>query len=64
MRVSRRTFLKGAGAGGATIAAARLLGGPGTTLVMAQEGDASPVLDTVPATCWIGKQECGMLAHG
>jgi len=63
MRVSRRTFLKGAGAGGASIAALRLLGGPGTTLVSAEEAGGPPVLDTVPATCWIGKQECGMVAH-
>jgi anaerobic selenocysteine-containing dehydrogenase len=63
MPVSRRTFLKGVGAGGASVAALRLLGGPGTTLVSAQEGGGPAVFDTVPATCWIGKQECGMVAH-
>src|SRR3990172_8008987 len=63
MRVSRRTFLKGVGAGGASVAALRLLGGPGTTLVAAGEGSRAPLFDTVPSTCWIGKQECGMVAH-
>src|SRR3989304_2429996 len=54
MRVSRRTFLKGAGAGGASIAALRLLGGPGTTLVSAGEAGGPPGLDTAPGTGWIG----------
>jgi anaerobic selenocysteine-containing dehydrogenase len=63
MRVSRRTFLKGVGAGGASVAALRLLGGPGETLVSARESGRPPLYDTVPSTCWIGKQECGMVAH-
>jgi anaerobic selenocysteine-containing dehydrogenase len=63
MRVSRRTFLKGAGAGGASVAALKLLGGPGTALVSAEATTRPPLFDTVPATCWIGKQECGMVAH-
>jgi len=63
MRVSRRTFLKGAGAGGASVAALKLLGGPSSILASAEEGSRPPLFDTVPATCWIGKQECGMVAH-
>jgi anaerobic selenocysteine-containing dehydrogenase len=62
MRFSRRTFLQGVGVGGAAVATTRLLG-PGVTLAQAQDQDLPPVVDTVPATCWIGKQECGMVAH-
>ena len=62
MKVSRRTFLKGTGATGAAVAASRLLSGPGETLALAQT-TGTPVEDFVPATCWIGKQECGMVAH-
>lgn len=62
MRVSRRTFLKGSGAAGAGVAATRLLSGPGETLAYAQSSGAT-VEDYVPATCWIGKQDCGMVAH-
>ncbi len=62
MAVTRRTFLKGAGASAAALAAAQLLEGPGETLAYAQGADTF-VEDYVPATCWIGKQECGMFAH-
>ena len=62
MKLSRRTFLKGTGATGAAMAATRLLSGPGETLALAQ-AQSAPVEDYVPATCWIGKQECGMVAH-
>lgn len=44
------------------MAATQLLSGPGETLALAQASSA-PVEDYVPATCWIGKQECGMVAH-
>jgi anaerobic selenocysteine-containing dehydrogenase len=63
MRVTRRTFLKATGATGVAAAAAnRLLSGPGETLALAGSTTAI-VEDFVPATCWIGKQECGMVAH-
>lgn len=63
MRVSRRTFLKGAGAGGAVLAADRLVGGPLQTLVRAEESAVPMAEDWVPTTCWIGKQDCGLLAR-
>jgi anaerobic selenocysteine-containing dehydrogenase len=43
------------------MAASRLLTGPGETLALARSTDTTE--DFVPATCWIGKQECGMVAH-
>lgn len=63
MRIKRRTFLKGVGAGSAAAAASRLLGGPLETLATADEAHASLTEDWVPTTCWIGKQDCGILAR-
>jgi sulfite dehydrogenase (quinone) subunit SoeA len=45
------------------VAALRLLAGPGDALVSAEAAGRPPLYDTVPSTCWIGKQECGMVAH-
>ena len=61
MRVTRRTFLKGTGATGAAIAASRLLRGPET--LRAAEIAQPIVEDLVPTACWIGKQDCGILAR-
>lgn len=67
MQLTRRTFLKASAATGATVAASRFLFGPLTTLGAADESDTegrTGVIDEwVPTTCWIGKQDCGMLAH-
>jgi anaerobic selenocysteine-containing dehydrogenase len=61
MRVTRRTFLKGTGAAGAALAASRLLRGP-ETLRAAEV--AQPIgEDLVPTACWIGKQDCGLIAR-
>ena len=49
MAVTRRTFLKGAGAGAAALAAAQVLDGPGQTLALAQDPGVF-VEDFVPAT--------------
>jgi len=64
MSVTRRTFLKGTGgaAGGGLLAS--LLSGKPKTLVAATE----PAIrgageEWVPTTCWIGKQDCGILAR-
>jgi anaerobic selenocysteine-containing dehydrogenase len=61
MKFSRRTFLKGAGAGGAAAAASRLIDGPG--VLRADESPRRVVEDFVPTTCWIGKQDCGLVAR-
>ena len=62
MAITRRTFLRGVGAGGVAAATTRLvLGGPETLL--AQETPSALVEDVVPTTCWIGKQDCGILAR-
>jgi anaerobic selenocysteine-containing dehydrogenase len=60
-RLTRRKFLVSAGAGaGAVAAASRLLpaerGGAGTA-------DTPLVEEWIPTACWIGKQDCGMLAR-
>ncbi len=64
MNITRRTFLKGSAAAGGTLIAGRLLSGELETLVAAPPG-ASPALaeEWVPTTCWIGKQDCGILAR-
>ncbi len=68
MKHSRRTFLKlsGATAAGAAIATQVSpwnLGIP-SILRPTTPKDAAPATeDFVPTTCWIGKQECGMIAR-
>jgi len=65
--VTRRTFVKTSAiaAGGALAAKEFLFGGLDTLAFespLAIKGQAG-VTDVVPTTCWIGKQDCGMLAH-
>lgn len=63
MTMDRRTFMKvsAAGGAGAYVAYKTLshLGGLSTVEAAANPG----VEDFVPTTCWIGKQECGILAR-
>ncbi len=63
MKLTRRTFLKaGAGtAGGGALAS--FLSGKSKTLVAQAEAQAQASEEWVPTTCWIGKQDCGMLAR-
>ncbi len=67
MRMTRRTFLKGSAAAGVTVAAGRYLFGQLDTLqAMGVDGSALqtvPAEEWVPTTCWIGKQDCGILAR-
>ncbi|MBI4506343.1 MAG: molybdopterin-dependent oxidoreductase, partial [Chloroflexi bacterium] len=64
MKLTRRTFLKGSAATGGAVLASRLAQGELETLVGAKpESQAAPVEELVPTTCWIGKQDCGMLAR-
>ena len=65
--VTRRTFVKTSviATGGALAAKEFLFGGLDTLAFespLAIEAQAR-VTDVVPTTCWIGKQDCGMLAH-
>ncbi|GIX47178.1 MAG: molybdopterin oxidoreductase molybdopterin-binding subunit [Candidatus Tectimicrobiota bacterium] len=61
MKTTRRTFLKGAAGG---LLASRLLGGKLETLTAAPAPAAEAAGEAwVPTTCWIGKQDCGMLAR-
>ncbi len=63
MQLTRRTLLKGAGAaaGGALISTRFIPGG--SEALGAEEAAATGVEDWVPTACWIGKQDCGMLAR-
>ena len=65
MRLSRRTFLKGSAAAGATVVASRFLFG-GPDLLATKDAEVSSQAlskDWMPTTCWIGKQDCGILAR-
>ena len=64
MKVTRRTFLKGSAAAGGLLAASRFAEGGLLTLTARDPGSAgADVEEWVPTTCWIGKQDCGILAH-
>ena len=64
MKLTRRTFLKaGAGAAGGGALASFLSGGPKTLVARAEAAAQGAVEELVPTTCWIGKQDCGMLAR-
>lgn len=66
MKVSRRTVLKGGGALGAGLFVTRYLpgwpgAGGGEEL---PAGEATQLIEAwSPTTCWIGKQDCGVLAR-
>ena len=66
MKVSRRTVLKGSGVLGAGLLVSRFTPGwPGADGQSAQDLAATAQLteDWVHTTCWIGKQDCGILAR-
>ena len=64
MKLTRRTVLQGSAAAGGTALASRLVVGELETLVSARPAEyAAPVEDYVPSACWIGKQDCGILAR-
>ncbi|MFN7085605.1 MAG: molybdopterin-dependent oxidoreductase [Burkholderiales bacterium] len=64
MKITRRTFLKGSAVvGGSTALSSFLARDPISLVAAAEKGAASAVEDFVPTTCWIGKQDCGMLAR-
>jgi sulfite dehydrogenase (quinone) subunit SoeA len=63
--ISRRRFLQGSAAvGGGALVARRFLFGAPETLIRASAATRAPAVeDFVNTTCWIGKQECGMIAR-
>lgn len=64
MGISRRSFLKGSAmVGGAAVASKFLFGELETLIAGGPAASADVVEDVVPTTCWIGKQDCGMLAR-
>lgn len=67
LKVTRRNLLKTGAAVGALTAASSLFVGRMNTIraVGAPKPDLqlTPVEEWVPTTCWIGKQDCGMLAR-
>ncbi|MEX2557693.1 MAG: molybdopterin-dependent oxidoreductase [Actinomycetota bacterium] len=63
MKLSRRTFLKGVGAGGGALATTRFFTDGPQTLVAKTTAGAALKEELVPTACWIGKQDCGIVAR-
>ncbi|HLC42624.1 MAG TPA: molybdopterin-dependent oxidoreductase [Methylomirabilota bacterium] len=64
MTITRRKFLKGSAvAGGAAALTSFLSRDPKTLVAAAEKSGAATAEEWVPTTCWIGKQDCGMLAR-
>ena len=66
MAVTRRRFLQSSAAAGALVAGRKLLFGDLDVLGRVAGGSrvALPLVeDFVPTACWIGKQDCGMIAR-
>jgi anaerobic selenocysteine-containing dehydrogenase len=64
MGITRREFLKGSAILGGSLVLGRFLQGGLETLVAAPAGQTSTwIEDWVPTACWIGKQDCGLLAR-
>ncbi|MFV1960961.1 MAG: molybdopterin-dependent oxidoreductase, partial [Acidimicrobiia bacterium] len=61
--VTRRTFIKGSAAVGGTAAVSKYLFDPVDWVARADAIAVAPVEDRVFTTCWIGKQDCGMMAR-
>ena len=63
--ITRRTFMKGSAvAAGGAVVVPKFLFGPSTSLAeMENARFQAPVEDVIATTCWIGKQDCGMLAR-
>ena len=61
MTISRRSFLKGSAAVGGGLIAGELARESLETA--AETSSPGMVEDSVPTCCWIGKQDCGLLAR-
>ncbi len=63
-KITRRNFIKASGAAAATVALSQyLFGWSIKPLLGSSKAQAGLNEEWVPTTCWIGKQECGMLAR-
>ncbi|MBC8514913.1 molybdopterin-dependent oxidoreductase [bacterium] len=62
-QVTRRTFLQGVAATSGAVAGSSLFGDLITLSPLPGESPKPLHEDWIPTTCWIGKQECGMLAR-
>jgi len=63
MKVTRRDFFKKTGVVGGILALSRFFSRGSGTLVAGGVDAGARVEDTVPTMCWIGKQDCGILAR-
>src|SRR3990172_4419613 len=64
MEIARRALLKGSALVGGSALASRFLCGGLETLAASPPGaPAAQAEEWVPTTCWIGKQDCGVLAR-
>ncbi len=65
MRIRRRTFLTPSAAAAGAVAGAHLVPRRLTALLARSSGAPAgqPADEWVPTTCWIGKQDCGILAR-
>jgi len=62
-KVSRRTFVKVSGAATGGVAYMHYFGGLSLLAPRAAEAQEALTEDWIPTTCWIGKQDCGILAR-
>ena len=64
LQITRRGFLQGSAAvGSAALGAGYLFGGTETLVPLAEGAMQPAVEDVVRTTCWIGKQDCGIVAR-
>ncbi len=64
LKLTRRQFVKASGAMVATVALSQyIFDWPWQPLLTSVEAQGPLVEEWLPTTCWIGKQDCGMLAH-
>lgn len=63
MPLERRDFLKVSGVAAGTAVASSLLAGKLQTLAATVPHTGVPLDEWLPSTCWIGKQECGLLVR-
>jgi anaerobic selenocysteine-containing dehydrogenase len=65
VKLTRRRFIQGSAATGAAIAGSRFLFGGLDSIVRSPRARIPlPLIeDFIPTTCWVGKQDCGMMAR-
>ncbi|MEE9298928.1 MAG: molybdopterin-dependent oxidoreductase [Acidimicrobiia bacterium] len=68
MKITRRRFVQGSAAAGAAFAGRRYLFGDLESVRSAAAGtgvttEVPLVEDFIPTTCWVGKQDCGIMAR-